>query len=80
MLHKEVGLLEKSSDIPISINYDRVSTPIDVEIKNGFIVNIPVERKGERINLLNEIHQQNKFLSLRKKYNKNIVIINDFFL
>lgn len=59
--------------IPVTTKLDNVIPSIQTEVKDGLVTNIPVEVKGEVINLLDKIMEQNHFLLLKKTGNNNVI-------
>lgn len=70
---KELG---KLSYIPLSTNIEHAIAPINIEITNGLVTNIPIQVKDRVINLLDKIKEQDKYLLLRKTIKYDIT--NDF--
>ena len=52
---KDKTSVEKLNIIPITTNFNNILTPIDVVIRNGICIDIPIETKGGKINLLDLI-------------------------
>lgn len=71
---KDMTSTEKLNNIPITTNFNNILTPIDVVIKNGICVDIPIDTKDGRINLLDLIRKQTKLLNLKVRGS----VINEF--
>lgn len=64
-VEKDKTSVEKLNNIPITTNFNNILTPIDVVIKNDICIDIPIEIKGVKINLLDLIIKQTKLLNLK---------------
>lgn len=65
--------MDKLKYIPISTNLEEAISPINVEIKNDIIINVPIQVKERIINFLDVVKEQNRFLSLKKSGKDKII-------
>ena len=61
--------VEKGLYLPVSINEDSLGKPLDVEVSNGLIKEIPLEIRGKLVNFLDLIRTKASMLNPKHKDN-----------